>query len=167
LIFLKDVLGNIDSVFAGGNIAILPPHYHFITLCHPEWSVSGIRHCVPSVRRNNKEQITQPSSVSRADTFPLYYGGRQVVLLCRSLGGILRHVAKATAQDDKWGGISERSYIVIPKLAEKSCDFSRIQTLFYLIQQLPLAKISPFRYRSSKALKCLSGRRKNLIYKNQ
>jgi hypothetical protein len=140
LIFLKDVLGNIDSVFAGGNIAILPPHYHFITLCHPEWSISGIRQCVPSVRRNNKEQITQPSSVSfavlrggkdnrhcghrsrgtyalthltppkqrycavwkmRCSSFPLYYGGRQGGVLLSSLtDGVLRHVAKATAQDD-------------------------------------------------------------------
>jgi hypothetical protein len=27
--------------------------------------------------RNDKEQSAQPSSVSGADTFPLYYGGRQ------------------------------------------------------------------------------------------
>jgi hypothetical protein len=55
------------------------------------------------------------------------------------------------------GGISERSYIVIPKLVEESCGVATyFLALFHpTILPLPSAKISPFRYRSSKTLKCL------------
>jgi hypothetical protein len=54
------------------------------------------------------------------------------------------------AQNDTRGYIP---FFVIPKLAEESCGIATyFLALFYLIQQLPLAKISPFRYRSSKAL---------------
>jgi hypothetical protein len=41
------------------------------------------------------------------------------------------------AQDDTVKSIPSAPFLVIPKLAEESCDFSRIQTLFTTFLPLP------------------------------
>jgi hypothetical protein len=60
------------------------------------------------------------------------------------------HVANATAQDDREKEALRMTkgcrvflnaqFLVIPKLAEESCDFSRIQTLITSFNNCPLGK---------------------------